>query len=409
MTSDKNNVYKITISKISEMILFQVESIDIPKKLIKKGFSPEEMRNNFPFFHKDDYQNIESIYEQLILLIKNLSCELKEDDEKIELIIHTIHFKDKTINILFQQKIDVDITLSELTSLYKKLIQEKDNEIKNLNKKINESEKGYYDLKKEINELKNEIRNLKEDNKKEINELKKEIKNLKEENKKEIKELKNEFNKKINKINEDKENSDDKMDNLENDISNNSDRINELNNKLDKFIFNTKSNFTFLAYNDSKTFKNIFNLYYNKLKEKSSSKLFEDYFKESYDNTIDLIFDNITGKNGNNPNKVIEYKSKDYKEYKNYDAQNWNWFLISNVIFQMMFSKDIELSVNGVEQTLKKIYRLKPEFEKNFNSKLERAKYDIKKYIKGYAICEIIKGIIPKTKLLSNLENYLLA
>ena len=203
LTSDKNNVYKINIKKISEMILFQIESKDIPKKLIKKGFSYEDMRKDFNFFNKEELENVEDIYGELKSLIEQynksqssqLECKLKEDDNKIEFIIKPTFLKIKYIDILFQQKIDVDKTLYELTSIYKKLKQEKDNE-------INEREKKYNNLKEEIDELKNEMNYLKEAHKKEIinlnkehneeiNELKNEIKNLKEENKKEINELKN--------------------------------------------------------------------------------------------------------------------------------------------------------------------------------------------------------------------------
>ena len=193
LTSDKNNIYKININKISEIIVFQIESKDLPKKLIQKGFSYEQIRSNFDFFHKEEFKNIELIYKQIESLIEyyknnlscELKCELKENDEKIEFIIKA---KDlKYINILFPQKIDIDITLYELTSLYKKLKQEKDDEINNLN-----------ELKNEINNLKevnkNEINNLKEEKNKEINELKNEMINLKEEYNKEIDELKNEIN-----------------------------------------------------------------------------------------------------------------------------------------------------------------------------------------------------------------------
>ena len=227
LTSDKNNIYEIIIKKISEMILFQIESKDLPKKLIQKGFSYEEMRKNFNFFNKEEFKNIELIYEQLQLLIKydkNESSELKfeliEDDEKIEfkiiIKVNYLKYENEIIKILFPQKIDVDITLIELTSLYKKLKQEKDDEINNLNKKLNESELKY-------NELANEIKNLKNEHKKEINELKSEIKNLKEENKK----------------------LDIKTKDLKNDIINNSDNINELRNKLEKYISNTKANLIF--------------------------------------------------------------------------------------------------------------------------------------------------------------------
>ena len=397
LTSDKNNIYKITISQISEMILFQVESKDIPKKLIKKGFSYEDMRKDCSFFNNNNYQNIEDIYDQLKKIIEHyktkvsdeLKCELKEDDEKIELIIkikadYFIFEYIKCIDILFPKTIDVDSTLSELISLYQTLKKEKDDEINNLNKKLNESELKY-------NELANEIKKLKDEHNKEINELKSEIKNLKEENKK----------------------LDIKTKDLKNDIINNSDNINELSNKLEKYISNTKANLIFLAYNNSENFNNIFQLYYKKIKNEKTLLLTEEKYKTSYDNVVDCIFNTVTGKNGDDPNKVIEGKPNDgYKEYKEYTSENWNWFLINNVIFQMMFSNDIDLDVNGVKQTLEKIYKLRPEFENDYGFSLNWAKFDIERYIKEFKICQIIKvikeNLMPKLNFLSNLKEYLL-
>ena len=397
LTSDKNNIYKIAISQISEMILFQVESKDIPKKLIKKGFSYEDMRKDCSFFNKNNYQNIEDIYDQLKKLIEHyktkvsdeLKCELKEDDEKIELIIkikadYLLFGYIKCIDILFPKTIDVNATLSELISLYQTLKKEKDDEINNLNKKLNESELKY-------NELANEIKNLKDEHNKEINELKSEIKNLKEENKK----------------------LDIKTKDLKNDIINNSDNINELRNKLEKYISNTKENLIFLAYNNSENFKNIFELYYKKIKNEKTMLLTEEEYKRSYDNVVDCIFDTVTGKNGDDPNKVIEFElNYDYKKYKKYEANEWNWFIINNMIFQMMFSNDVDLDVNGVEQTLEKIYKLRPEFKEDYKFDLERQEFDIIRYIWEFKICQIIKGIkehlMPKLNFLSKLKEYLL-
>jgi len=397
LTSDRNNIYKIAISQISEMILFQVESKDIPKKLIKKGFSYEDMRKDCSFFNNNNYQNIEDIYDQLKKIIEHyktkvsdeLKCELKEDDEKIELIIKIkadyLLFKYiKCIDILFPKTIDVNATLAELTSLYQTLKKEKDDEINNLNKKLNESELKY-------NDLANEIKNLKDEHNKEINELKSEIKNLKEENKK----------------------LDIKTKDLKNDIINNSDNINELRNKLEKYISNTKENLIFLAYNNSENFKNIFELYYKKIKNEKTFLLTEEEYKTSYDNVVDCIFNTVTGKNGDDPNKVIEFESNyDYKKYKKYDANEWNWFIINNVIFQMMFSNDIELDSNGVKQTLEKIYKLRPEFKEDYKFDLERQEFDIIRYIWEFKICQIIKGIkehlMPKLNFLSKLKEYLL-
>ena len=397
LTSDKNNIYKITISQISEMILFQVESKDIPKKLIKKGFSYEDMRKDCSFFNNNNYQNIEDIYDQLKKLIEHykkkasdeLKCELKEDDEKIELMIeikadYLLFGYIKCIDILFPKTIDVDSTLSELISLYQTLKREKDDEINNLNKKLNESELKY-------NELANEIKNLKDEHNKEINELKSEIKNLKEENKK----------------------LDIKTKDLKNDIINNSDNINELRNKLEKYISNTKANLIFLAYNNSENFNNIFQLYYKKIKNEKTLLLTEEEYKTSYDNVVDCIFNTVTGKNGDEPNKVIELKSNyDYKEYKKYTRSEWNWFLINNVIFQMVFSNNIALDVNGVKQTLEKIYKLRPEFENDYGISLFWAEFDIETYIEEFKICQIIKvikeNLMPKLNFLSNLKKCLL-
>ena len=397
LTSDKNNIYKIAISQMSEMILFQVESKDIPKKLIKKGFSYEDMRKDCSFFNNNNYQNIEDIYDQLKKLIEHykkkasdkLKCELKEDDEKIELIIkikadYLLFGYIKCIDILFPKTIDVNATLAELISLYQTLKKEKDDEINNLNKKLNESELKY-------NELANEIKKLKDEHNKEINELKSEIKNLKEENKK----------------------LDIKTKDLKNDIINNSDNINELRNKLEKYISNTKENLIFLAYNNSENFKNIFELFYKKIKNEKTFLLTEEEYKTSYDNEVDCIFNIVTGKNGDDPNKVIEFESNyDYKKYKKYDANEWNWFIINNVIFQMMFSNDIELDVNGVKQTLEKIYKLRPEFKEDYKFNLEWQEFDIIRYIEEFKICQIIKvikeNLMPKLNFLSNLKKCLL-
>ena len=142
--------------------------------------------------------------------------------------------------------------------------------------------------------------------------------------------------------------------------------------------------------------------------------MYEEHYKKSYDTIVDIIYDNITGKNGDDSNKVIEFKlNYDYKKYNKYTNGEWNWFLINNVIFQMMFSNNIELNENGVEQTLNKIYELRSEFEKDFESELRWAKWQIEHYVTDYEICKIIKGIkeyiMPKKNLLSNLEKYLLA
>ena len=72
----------------------------------------------------------------------------------------------------------------------------------------------------------------------------------------------------------------------------------------------------------------------------------------------------------------------------------------------------MDLDVNGVKQTLEKIYKLRPEFKEDYKFDLECQEYDIEKYIREFKICQIIKGIkehlMPKLNFLSKLKEYLL-
>ena len=69
--------------------------------------------------------------------------------------------------------------------------------------------------------------------------------------------------------------------------------------------------------------------------------------------------------------------------------------MINNVIHQMFFNNnnEIQLNENGVSETLEKIYKLKPDFKTNFKSELEKAEYDIKRYVDRYKLGDIIKAI----------------
>ena len=182
-----------------------------------------------------------------------------------------------------------------------------------------------------------------------------------------------------------------------------------MNKKLEKNISYIQSIFLFLTLNNSQYFKSILEDHYNQIKEKSFSTLFNEYYKESYNVIIDLIFDSIKKINGTKSDKVIEYSEGE--KYEEYIPNEWNWFLINNVIHQMIFDDKIELSEYGVEETLEKIYEKKPYF-KQYKSKLEEAKRDIKGYVKGYKLCEVIKGIrnfvLPKINPSTNQKNYLL-
>ena len=141
------------------------------------------------------------------------------------------------------------------------------------------------------------------------------------------------------------------------------------------------------------------------MEESSNSALFNPSYKKSYNVITDVIFENINLKNGTNINEIKHFNIKNEKSFKEYDKKNWNAFLINNVIFNMIFDDEIELNKNGVEQTLKKIYKLDSELEKNYNSELEKAENDIKQYIEDFKVCDIIKGI--KKFIVPNIKNQL--
>lgn len=234
-------------------------------------------------------------------------------------------------------------------------------------------------LEKEIKDLKNEIKDIKKEHKKEIDKLKKEVENLKEENEK--------MNQNLYDISLSFENL------KENDINN-------LNNMILFILVNL--NFDF--------FKNMMESRYEKIKDKNAySALFQNKYKSSYSIIVELLYEHSKGKNGKDKNKIIEYKGG--KNYSQYNKENWNWFLITNVIYQMIYSDEIELNQNGVEQTIEKIYKLMPMF-KIYKNNLNEAKKDIKDYIEDYQICEVIKAIkniiCPKNKSLFEGNNILL-
>lgn len=286
-------------------------------------------------------------------------------------------------------------------SLYKDLKNEKDKEIKDLILKKKENEE-------KLGKMNNEIKELKE-----------EIKNLKEQNKKDKKEIEIDYEKKINEsknINRNRlRNIDSKLDELEQKVEKNTSKLIDLKLLMDKIEENysfLQNQIIFLTFNNFENFKTIFEEYYNKLPRRYSgfSNLFDD--KPSYNNIVEIIFENIKRNKEGNNKKIIEHSEN--KKYERYDASEWNWFLINNVIYQMFFC-DIKLNEEGVEEALKNIYKINQDFEKKYKSKLESAKYDIKAYVKDYELGKLIGAIknfkIPKMDLIpeeikKNLLNY---
>ena len=374
-----NIIYNLSIDLVSKIIVFSLESTEIPKKIIHKGYSYSEMINNYNYFSiKEYFQDIESIYKQLYIYIENSkqnsSIELiEEESDKLELVIPTLVLHAPFLKFVFLNKIDTDSAITELSELYKKLKSEKEKEIDSLNQKINENEKKYDALQKEVALLKEEIINLKDA----------------QTNK--IKILENNFKEKIQEIKNEKENMPcpfkNKLDDLEKEINENYD---ELNKTIEKIRSDMSTHLIYFALNNSTNFKNILDNYHKLLKESGYLFLFDD--QNSFDIINDLIIDSIKGKNGTNEDKIVE---SDKKNYKKYTPNEWNWFLINNVIHQMFFNNnnDIQLNENGVSETLEKIYKLNPDFKTNFKSELEKAEFDIKAYVEDYKLGDIIKAI----------------
>ena len=379
-----NIIYNISIDLISKLIVFSLESDEIPKKLIHKGYSYSDMITNYIYFsNKEYFKDTESIYCQLKIYlenaIKNSSIELIEEEvDKIALKMPTLLSYAPFIKFVFLNKINAESAILELSELYKTLKKEKEKEIDSLNKKINENEKKYDALQKEVSLLR------------------KEIINLKDTQTKKLKAIENNFNRKIQEINDEKENM---KSSFENNLSDLQKGINEkydsLKETMQTIQSNTRTQLIYLVLsNNSQNFKAFLENYFKLLKEESNSSIFNDDHKNSYNIVVDLLNDGLNGKNGTDSEKIIEYHEKD-NNYKEYNDESWNWFLISNVIHQMLFNNndEIQLNKNGVSQTLKKIYKLKPYFKKNFKSKLEKAKADIEDYVDGYKLGDIIKAI----------------
>ena len=98
-------------------------------------------------------------------------------------------------------------------------------------------------------------------------------------------------------------------------------------------------------------------------------------------------------------NKIIEFSGG--KKYEEYDDTNWNYFLINNVIYQMIFC-DVKLNEDGVDETLENIYKFNSRFEK-YKSKLFWAKFDIKKYVGVFKLGQVLEGIKRIKKINLNL------
>ena len=421
ITLKKNNTtYNITIKLVSELIVFHIETSDFPKKIYESSFSDSDIKSKHKSFSL--YEDIKSNFELLKSSIKEPSEIIIDEKENFIVLqipspLKDLPLKDLSPTMTFEivEKNDINYKISELYSLYKDLKSEKDNEIKDLLQKNTKYEETFEQMNKEIEELiqknteneeniekmNNEIKDLIKKNKdykenfekmnKEINNLKGEIKKLKEEFKKDKTDLENfiSLNRTQNR------NIEKKLEKLEEKTTDNTNKVND----LEKNYSSLQNQIFILTFNNLGNFKSPFEEYYNKLKKNSTSVLFGEYFKPSYDIIVEIIFENMKRDKEKDNNKVIE--SSESKKYELYDKSNWNWFLINNVIYQMIFC-DIKLNEEGVDETVENIFKFRPDFEK-YKFDIELAIFDIKNYVKDFKLGQILEGLKGFKKLNLNL------
>ena len=421
ITLKKNNTtYNITIKLVSELIVFHIETSDFPKKIYESSFSDSDIKSKHKSFSL--YEDIKSNFELLKSSIKEPSEIIIDEKENFIVLqipspLKDLPLKDLSPTMTFEivEKNDINYKISELYSLYKDLKSEKDNEIKDLLQKNTKYEETFEQMNKEIEELiqknteneeniekmNNEIKDLIKKNKdykenfekmnKEINNLKGEIKKLKEEFKKDKTDLENfiSLNRTQNR------NIEKKLEKLEEKTTDNTNKVND----LEKNYSSLQNQIFILTFNNFGNFKSPFEEYYNKLKKNSTSVLFREYYKPSYDIIVEIIFENMKRDKEKDNNKVIE--SSESKKYELYNGSEWNWFLINNVIYQMIFC-DIKLNEEGVDETVENIFKFRPDFEK-YKFYIEWVKSDIKVYVKDFKLGQILEGLKGFKKLNLNL------
>ena len=388
---EKDNItYYLNLKLVSNLIVFHIETNDIPKKIYENSFSKAKMRNNYKCFSL--YKNIESIYELLKDSIKEPSrIKIEEKNYHMKLKINSTLINSQPLYFIIGQKDYINDKISELFFLYEELKNEKEKEINDLIQKNEEQEEKFIKMDNEIKNLREEIKNLKEQIKEDKTELELEIDYVKK---------KNDF-KNLNEIQN--KNIGNELIKSEQVIAIDKDKftfIEELIRRNKKSISSLQNQIFFLTFNNFHNFKTLCENYYNSLAQDSTSCLFTEHYKISYDNIVNILFEHIKRNNCENNNKIMEYSGG--LVYENYTKENWNAFVINNVIYQMIFC-GIKLSEDGIDEALENIYKLYPEFKRKFKSELELSKNDIQIYLKDFKLAEVIRGIKSFKNLNTNL------
>lgn len=429
--ASNNKFYKISVDNNFKKEIISIkceskeyESIIPPKKYSTIDYTIDDLKKLNKYFNGID--TIKDVYKELEDHKKNRNIQLLEEDKNnliLKIPLKSPIYKELKFEL---KRVELDHTKSidDLYEIIQKLNDKNNESINRLTFEIedlkNQKKVMEDDYKKENEKINNLINNLKDEKNNEINGLKKEIKNLNNL----VKDIKKEKNNEINKLRKEKNAFEEKTKkdfdkfNLmidshfkkNEEIHKTTKNILEKNTELDKLVNNLKVNMKKIFFSFSfkeleikkikneknlEYFKDIMNRYYNDLiLLLDDSYILKGRYKSSYDCCIGFIFEEITEKNSNNCDKLLEFPGCD--NYNGWMRSNWNAFLIRNSIHQMFYCENVELNEKLFDNIYEKLVKLIPNLNSYSKNYLSSSKYDIKEYYKIYQLYYIIEVLKKK-------------
>ena len=427
--ASNNKFYKISVDNNFKKEIISIkceskeyESIIPPKKYSTIDYTIDDLKKLNKFFI--GFDTIKDEYNELENHKKNRNIQLLEEDTNnliLKIPLNSLNYKELKFEL---KRVELDHTkaIDDLYEIIQKLNNKNNDSINRLIFEIenlkNQKKVMEDDYKKENEKINNLINNLKDEKNNEINDLKKEIENLNNL----VKVIKNEKNNEINKLRKEKKAFEEKTKkdfdkfNLmidscfkgNEEIHQTTKNILEKNIELDKLANYLKANMKKILFSFSITelkiekikneknleyFKDIMNRYYNALIILDDIIFFINH-KSGYDYLIELIFEEITEKNSNNCDKLLEFPGCD--NYNGWMRSNWNYFLIRNSIHQMFYCENVELNEKLFDNIYEKLAKLIPNLKSYNKERFSKSKYDIKEYYKYYQIYYIIEVLKKK-------------
>jgi len=428
--ASNNKFYKISVDNNfkKEIISIKCESKEYeniipPKKYSTIDYTIDDLKKLNKFFI--GFDTIKDVYNELENHKKNRNIQLLEEDTNnliLKIPLNSLNYKELKFEL---KRVGLDHTkaIDDLYEIIQKLNNKNNDSINSLIFEIenlkNQKKVMEDDYKKENEKINNLINNLKDEKNNEINGLKKEIENLNNL----LKIIKNEKNNEINKLKKEKKAFEEKTKkdfdkfNLmidscfkgNEEIHQTTKNILEKNIELDKLVNNLKVNMKKILFSFSITelkiekikneknleyFKDIMNRYYNTLIILDDSFLLKEKYKSSYDYLIEFIFEEITEKNSNNCDKLLEFPGGN--NYDKWTRENWNAFFTRNSIHQMFYCENIEVNEKLLDNIYEKLAKLIPNLKRNKDRLFSSYKYDTKGYYEYYQIYYIIEVLKKK-------------